>query len=264
MTIFEAIILGIIQGLTEFIPISSSGHVLLAQNVFLGASDHLFLEYINIGTVAALIIYFWPRLWQIVVSAFTKSDWRLVRNLVVSAIPAGVIGLAFAGAIETNRFFGSPWTVAATLLIFGVVMVVLEKIPRLPQVADGSSMGSGRAAIIGFAQVLALVPGTSRSASTIVAGRLSGLSPAVAAEYSFLLSIPIMLGLIAKLLVKSGDRAYLFDHLPAVFWGNLMALVFGLLSVKFLMGYLKNHSLQAFGWYRIGLAVLVALTLTLG
>ncbi len=221
------------------------------------------MEYINIGTVLALIIYFWPKIKDIAVKIIARADWRLARNLFISALPAGLAGLSLAGFIETNRFFGSPWTVAATLFIFGMVMVVIEKLPRLSVVSDTTEMGVRRAALIGLAQVLALVPGTSRSASTIVAGRLSGLTPAAAAEYSFLLSIPIMLGLIAKLLVKSSDRVYLFEHIPAIFWGNLMALVFGLLSVKFLMSYLKKHSLSLFGWYRIGLAAVVALTLML-
>jgi undecaprenyl-diphosphatase len=257
MTIFEAIILGIIQGLTEFIPISSSGHIILMQQVFDGASDHLFVEWVNIGTVMALIIYFWPRITSTYKDIVEKKEWRLVRNILLAGIPAGLIGLTFADVIESNGFFGSPWTVAIMLLVVGLVMIFLEKIPRLSEKKDGADLPIKRALAIGAAQAVALIPGTSRSGSTIIAGRLSGLSPAAAAEFSFLLSIPIMLGVVLKLLTQPDDIAYLQENFLAVFLGNFFAFVSGLLAVGFLMRYLKKHSLAVFGWYRIVLSVII-------
>jgi undecaprenyl-diphosphatase len=261
MSVVEAIILGLIQGFTEFIPISSSGHLVIAQFFFSGGSDHLFLEFINIGTVLALIIYFWSKIISILKQIFTEGDYRLARNILITALPAGAVGFFAADFITGNGFFGNIWVVVIMLALVGVVMVVLERLPKASPVKDGGKLTIGRALAIGFAQILALIPGTSRSGSTIIAGRLLGLKPAAAAEYSFLVSIPIMLGLILKVLVKEGDRAYLFDNLTPLIAGNIAALISGLIAVGFLMRYLANHNLSVFGWYRIGLAALLAVIL---
>lgn len=258
ISIFEAIILGLIQGLTEFIPISSSGHLIIAQHFFSGASDHLFLEWINIGTVLALLIFFRARIIELIRNVFIKRDLRLALNIIIAMIPAGLAGFLLADIIETNPFFGSIWTVVATLSIVGVLLIVIEKLPKLSPVADESSLPKSRALTIGLAQVLALIPGTSRSGSTIIAGRLMGLNAARAAEFSFLVSIPIMFGVIAKLLISSTDRSYFAYNFDAMVVGNLAALVSGLLAVGFLMKYLETRSLAIFGWYRIGLALVVA------
>lgn len=253
----ESIVLGIIQGLTEFIPISSSGHEVLALHFFGTGRDHLFLEFINIGTVLALLIFFRQRIWTILQDIFVRHNYRLARNIIISAIPAGVVGFTFASVIETNSFFANPWVVAVMMLVVGVVMIFLEKIPRLGSVADGEQLSGKRALGIGLAQVIALIPGTSRSGSTIIAGRLMGLSPSAAAEYSFLLSIPIMLGVIVKLALKASDRAYFVENMPAILISNFFALVSGLIAVGFLMRYLAHHDLKVFGWYRVVLAVVV-------
>ena len=261
MSILESIILGLIQGLTEFIPISSSGHLVIAQYFMSGASDHLFLEWINIGTVLALIIFFRRRIWQVLRDIFQGKDYRLARNVVIAMVPAGIVGFLLADFIESNAFFGSIWTVVCTLSIVGVLMIVLEKLPKLSEVEDSSELPAKRALAIGAAQVLALIPGTSRSGSTIVTGRLMGLTRAGAAEFSFLVSIPIMLGVIAKLCIKSADRAYLIDNALPLFFGNLAALISGLLAVGFLMRFLERHSLAVFGWYRIVLAAVLVVVL---
>jgi len=261
MNIVEAIFLGIIQGLTEFIPVSSSGHEVLAQYFFHMGMDHLFLEFINIGTVLALVIYFWPKIVDLFEEVVFRRNYKLARNILISAIPAGIVGFMFAGVIESSDFFSNPWVVSIMMLLVGVFMVVLEKVPRMKDVKDGESMDPKRALYIGLAQVAALVPGTSRSGSTIIAGRLVGLNAAQAAEYSFLLSIPIMFGVIAKLLVKSSDREYMMQNLAPIIVSNVFALISGLIAVGFLMKYLKKHGLSAFGWYRIGLAVLVMVVL---
>ena len=263
MSIVESIILGLIQGLTEFIPISSSGHLVIAQHFMSGASDHLFLEWINIGTVLALIIFFRRRIWSAIGDIFQKKDYRLARNIVIAMLPAGIVGFMLADIIETNSFFGSIWTVVATLTIVGVLLIVLEKLPKRSEVKDSSELSSPRALTIGLAQVAALIPGTSRSGSTIIAGRLMGLNRAIAAEFSFLVSIPIMLGVIAKLCVKSSDRLYLLDNLAPLIVGNIAALISGLVAVGFLMRFLEKHSLAVFGWYRIVLAGVLATVLLL-
>jgi len=261
MSIIEALILGLIQGLTEFIPISSSGHLVIAQYFMSGASEHLFLEWINIGTVLALIIFFRMRIWNALRDIFVGKDYRLARNVVVAMLPAGIVGFFLADFIETNPFFSSVWTVIVTLILVGVLLIIIERLPKKSEVKDEASLPVSRALTIGLAQVLALIPGTSRSGSTIIAGRLMGLKAAQAAEFSFLVSIPIMLGVIFKLFIKSSDRAYLMDNAAALIVGNLAALIAGLLAVGFLMRYLERHSLAIFGWYRIALAVVLAVVL---
>lgn len=261
MSIIESILLGLIQGLTEFIPISSSGHLVIAQHIFNGASDHLFLEWINIGTVLALMIFFRKRILEILRSITVGRDYRLAINLLIATVPAGAIGFFLADFIENTAFFGSVWTVVATLSILGVIMVVLEKLPKLQPVKDATVMPKKRALTIGLAQVAALIPGTSRSGSTIIAGRLMGLNSSQAAEFSFLVSIPIMLGVLLKLVISADDRLYFAANMPELIIGNLAALVSGLVAVGFLMNYLRKHSLAFFGWYRIILAAIIAVVL---
>lgn len=263
MSIFEAIILGLIQGLTEFIPISSSGHLVIAQYFMDGASEHLFLQWINIGTVMALIIFFRKRILSIIRGGFVRRDFRLAINILIAMLPAGLIGFLFADFIGTNAFFGNVWVVVVMLVVVGIVMVVLERIPKLSAVKDEAELPKSRALTIGFAQALALVPGTSRSGSTIIAGRLMGLNAARAAEFSFLVSIPIMLGVLLKVSIVASDRAYFVDNAAAILVGNLFAFISGLIAVGFLMKYLETRSLALFGWYRIGLAGVLSIVLLL-
>ncbi|MFZ2125920.1 MAG: undecaprenyl-diphosphate phosphatase [Candidatus Microsaccharimonas sp.] len=255
----EAIILGLIQGLTEFIPISSSGHLVIAQTLFSGASDHLFLEFINIGTMLALLVFFRVRIWDIIKDVFVHRNYRLARNILITSIPAGVVGFVLSDFIGSSAFFGSAVVVVFTLAIIGIVMVVLEKLPKASAVADGAKLSPWRALFVGGAQMLALIPGVSRSGATIIAGRLAGLKPAEAAEYSFLASLPIMAGVTLKVLVS--DHIYLSDHFGTLLVSNVFAFGAGLLAVGFLMRYLAKHSLAVFGWYRIGLAAVLAVIL---
>lgn len=261
MSVLEAIILGIVQGLTEFIPISSSGHLVVFQHIFSGASNHLFLEYINIGTLAALLVFYRKRIWEILKDIFVNKNSLLARNIIITAIPAGLVGYIFAGFIGSNAFFGSLTTVAVMLALIGVVMVVLEKLPKASPVKDGASLSKARALVIGLAQIVSLIPGVSRSGSTIIAGRLSGLGAKSAAEYSFLASIPIMLGVTAKVFIDSSSLSYFADHAWQLVVGNIFAFVAGILAIGFLLKYLENNSLAVFGWYRLGLASVLTVVL---
>ena len=235
---------------------------MIAQYFMSGASSHLFLEWINLGTVLALLIYFRKRILEILRGIVVDKDYTLARNVVIAMLPAGIVGFIFADVIESKPFFSSPWTVVVTLVVVGVLLVVLEKLPKL-SLGKTAELPAGRALVIGVTQVLALIPGTSRSGSTIIAGRLMGLTASRAAEFSFLVSIPIMLGVITKLLIKDGDREYLIANFVPLVFGNVAALVSGLLAVGFLMRYLERHSLAVFGWYRIALAVVLLVVLLL-
>lgn len=256
MTIAESIILGLIQGLTEFIPISSSGHLVVAQNFFSGASEHLFLEWINIGTMLALVVFFWKRIQTIVGDVVVRKKYRLLRNIVLTSVPAGLVGYLFADIISGSAFLASIEVVAIMALVVGIVMIVLEKLPKASPVENGEALTKPRAFAIGVAQMVALIPGTSRSGATIIAGRLSGLSAKEAAEYSFLASLPIMAGVTLKVIIQ--DQAYFMANVDTLVIGNVAAFVSGLFAVGFLMRYLANHSLAVFGWYRVGLAFVLA------
>lgn len=256
MNLFEVIVLGLLQGLTEFIPISSSGHLVLAQALFGHESDHLFLEVINIGTFLALLVYFAPKIWQIIQDIISGKDYKLARNILITSVPAGIVGYLAADFIAGSAFFGSVWVVITMLVVVGIVMILLEKLPKLSDTKNGAELGPSRALLVGVAQMVALIPGTSRSGATIVTGRLMGLSAKEAAEYSFLASLPIMAGVTLKVLIENPD--YLAANLSVAVVGNLVAFVSGLFAVGFLMRYLANHSLSVFGWYRIGLAAVMA------
>jgi len=256
----QAVILGLIQGLTEFIPISSSGHLVIAQTFLSGASDHLFLEFINIGTLLALLVFFRLRIIGIIKDIFINKKYKLALNIIITSVPAGIVGYLLADFIEsTPSFFGSAVTVAVTLAVVGFVMIILEKLPHASPVKDGEKLSPWRALAIGGAQMLALIPGVSRSGSTIIAGRLAGLKPAEAAEYSFLASLPIMLGVTAKILIS--DHAYLSANFGTLLVSNIFAFIAGLLAVGFLLRYLAKHSLAVFGWYRVGLAAVLTVIL---
>lgn len=261
MNIVETIILGLTQGLTEFIPVSSSGHLVILQEVFSGASDHLFLEFVNIGTLLALLVYFKKRIVAIFKDVFVNKNIKLARNIFITSVPAGLVGYMLADFIASSSFFGSILTVTITLAVVGILMIILEKLPKASEVTSGEALTPWRAFAVGIAQMLALIPGVSRSGSTIIAGRLMGLSSARAAEYSFLASLPIMLGVTLKVFIKASDRAYFIEHLPMLLLSNAVAFASGLLAVGFLMQYLAKHSLAVFGWYRVGLAAILALIL---
>lgn len=261
MNILETVILGLTQGLTEFIPVSSSGHLVLVQEVFSGTSDHLFLEFVNIGTLLALLVYFRKRITTILGDVFVKKNYKLARNIIITSVPAGIVGYVLADFIANSSFFGSVLTITITLAAVGILMIILEKLPKASEVKSGEGLTPLRALAVGGAQMLALIPGVSRSGSTIIAGRLMGLNSAQAAEYSFLASLPIMLGVTLKVFIKESDRMYFVEHLPMLLLSNVVAFVSGLLAVGFLMRYLAKHNLAVFGWYRVGLAAILAVVL---
>jgi undecaprenyl-diphosphatase len=267
MTFWLAIVYGIVQGLTEFIPVSSSGHLALAQNFFAGGVDHLFIEMINLGTLLALLFAFRKKIWSILQDIFLHKKWNLAINLLITAIPAGIIGLALGDFIAENSFFGSTIVVAVAMMLIGFVMIFLNRIVKQLMVRSLSfeKISKKQALIIGLSQAVALVPGVSRSGATIITGRLLGLNSRDAAEYSFLASIPLFCGVVAKGFLSGGDRAYWSENFWALMLGNLAAFIVGAFVIKFLLAYLqRKNSLKVFGIYRVALAasVLIILLLT--
>lgn len=260
MNILQAIFLGFVQGLTEFIPVSSSGHLVLIQQLFSwnGSHFHLFLEFINLGTLLALLIYFRKRIWSILIDIFKHHNFHLAANLLITSIPAGLIGLALSDFIDSAPFFSSLFTIACAMGIVGLIMIIIDRLPHLSPLKNENELSPFRALAIGLLQVFALIPGTSRSGTTIIAGRLMGLDSESSANYSFLASIPIMTGVCLKMFLSSSSRAYLAANLPALLIGNLVAFVVGWFALKFLLAYLKKPgSLQTFGKYRLVLALVI-------
>lgn len=264
MDIFQAILLGLIQGLTEFIPVSSSGHLELAQTIFNIPADnfHLFLEFINLGTLLALLIYFRKRIFKIIKNVFQEHNYKLAINIIITSIPAGLIGLLLSDVIENNGFFNSLPTVAAAMGIVGLIMIAIDKLPHMSKLENENHLTPARALVIGLSQTFALIPGTSRSGTTIIAGRIVGLDSESSAEYSFLASIPIMCGVCLKMFLSESSRTYFAENLNMLLLSNLVAFVVGLIALKYLLKFLKKpKSLQAFGWYRVIVACLVIGTL---
>lgn len=264
MNPIESIILGLTQGLTEFIPVSSSGHLEIVQQILNARPDdfHLFLEFINIGTLLALIIYFRHRIAKIIGDIFVRKNYKLAINIIITAIPAALAGLFLSSFISENPFFSSLYTIAIAMAVVGILMVFIDKLPKKSPLKSEDNLTKPRALTIGLAQVFALIPGVSRSGSTIVTGRLMGLNSESAAEYSFLVSIPLMCGVVLKTFLSSSDRAYFFDNLGPLALGNLIAFISGLIALRFLLRFLKKrNSLKTFGYYRIVLASLILITL---
>ena len=259
MTVGVAIILGLLQGLTEFIPVSSSGHLVIAQ-YFLGLPPSpVFDQLINLGTFLALIVYFRKKLWDMCRRLFVNRDYKQVRNILISALPVGILGLFFSDFFE-QPFIQSPWVVAFTLTSIGLIMILAEKIPRANSLAGSSQLSVKRAVAIGLAQASALIPGVSRSGSTILAGRSAGLSFAQAAEYSFLLSIPVMAGVVLKGFISDRGREFIAANTMPWLVGNVAAFISGLVAVGFMLRFLERSNLKIFGYYRIALAVVVVIT----
>lgn len=260
MNIFEAILLGFVQGITEFIPVSSSGHLELIQHIFNFSPEnfHLFMEFINCGTLLALLFFFRKRIWKILCDIFRERNYKLAINIIITSIPAGLAGLLLAGFIEDNSFFSSLITVSIAMGIVGIIMIFIDKLPHMPALKDENQLTPARALIIGISQIFALVPGTSRSGTTIIAGRLVGLDSESSAEYSFLASIPIMCGVCLKMFLSESSLNYFLSNTHMLALSNLIAFIVGLIALKVLLKYLKKPgSLQTFGRYRVVLACLV-------
>lgn len=260
MDFLQAILLGIVQGLTEFIPVSSSGHLEIVMHIFQMHPNnlHLFLEFINLGTLLALLLYYHQKIFQIIRNVFKERNYKLTINLVITSIPAGVIGLILSGIIEESDFFNSLITISIAMGVVGIFMVLIDKLPHMSTLKNEDHLTPGRALIIGLLQTFALIPGVSRSGSTIIASRLTGLDSESAADYSFLASIPIMLGVCFKLFLEESGRAYFAANLNPLFFANLTAFVVGILALQSLLKYLKKpKSLQTFGKYRIVLSLIV-------
>ena len=260
MNILESTVLGLVQGITEFIPVSSSGHLEITQRI-LGAGGraedfHFFLELINFGTLFALLFYYRQTIWEILQRVFIKKDYKLALNILITSIPAGIIGLILSKVIEKMPFFSSLTTIGFAMGFVGLIMIFVNKLPHLSKLKDENELTPGRALAIGLAQTFALIPGVSRSGSTIITGRVMGLDSKSAAKYSFLASLPIMIAVCGKSLLSSSSRAYITSNLGMLLLSNLVAFISGLIALQIVMKYFKKeNSIPSFGVYRVILSL---------
>jgi undecaprenyl-diphosphatase len=269
LELIEAVILGVVQGLTEFLPVSSSGHLLLGQ-YFLGLNQDRFgLSFdvaLHMGTLVAVVSYFWRDLIRMALAFFRSfghrdlandPDQRLAYLVIASTIPAALIGFLFEGFFEST--VRSPWVVVFNFVLVGILFLVAEAVGSHRRLA--SKLGFGEAFGIGLAQATALVPGVSRSGATITLGLFLGLRREEAARFSFLMSIPIIAGaggLQLGEVLASGMGAHEWLLFVAGFFTS--ALV-GYFTIRFLLEYLTHHSLRVFAYYRFAVATIVAVLL---
>lgn len=263
ISVFEflkVLILGIVEGITEWLPISSTGHMILV-NEFINntgtftASD-LFIYVIQLGAILAVVTLYFNKLNPFAPSksAEEKNDtWQMWFKVIAACVPAGVIGLLFNDYME---HFETWEVVSAMLIVYGAAFIVVENLKKRVKVDSIKNMSYKTAMLIGLFQVLSIIPGTSRSGSTILGATMIGCSREVASEFSFFLAIPVMFGVSILKIVKNG-LLMTGGEVALLLSGMLIAYLVSLFAIKFLMRYIKKHDFKAFGYYRIILGIAV-------
>ena len=263
MDLLKTIILGVVEGLTEWLPVSSTGHMILMDEfIQLDVSKSfmdMFLVVIQLGAILAVVALNFEKLnpWSSWKTRQEKKETvSLWKKVILACVPAAVIGFLFNDYME-EHFMTAP-VVAATLIFYGVMFILVENYNkhRRPRVSDLARLDYKTALIIGMFQVLSLIPGTSRSGATILGGIIFGTSRYVAAEFTFFLAIPVMFGASLLKIVKFG-LDFSGSELVILLVGMITAFIVSILSIKFLMGYIKTNDFKAFGWYRIVLGIVV-------
>ena len=265
--LFKAFFLGIVEGLTEFIPVSSTGHLLLVSTFF-GFKDETFgktfVVLIQLGAILAILSVYFARLWRIAVGMFSDpAARRFVIGVLIAFLPAVIIGVLAGGFIKEKLF--NPWVVCFTLIVGGAILLWVDQLDLQPRYHDATAFSLPMYLGIGVAQCLAMVPGVSRSGATIVSAMLFGSDKRSAAEFSFFLAIPTMAGAFAYDLFKN-YKLMTADNLTLVAVGFVTAFIAALIVVRKLLDYVSNRGFTLFAWWRVivGTLGLIALALGLG
>mgnify|MGYP000586209920 FL=1 len=264
LNFIRAFIYGVIQGITEWLPISSTGHLILANEIPFFKLDgisqdffNMFIVVIQLASILAVILIYFNKLNPFSKHGLKKDTMQMWFKVIIGVIPAAVAGFLLddfiSGYINDN-----PFVIAAALIVYGVLFIVIENRKRQPKINSIDSLTYKTALLIGVFQVLALIPGTSRSGSTILGAIILGTSRTVAAEFSFFLAIPVMFGASFLKLVKYGF-AFTQPELFVLIVGFLTSFAVSYFAIKFLVSYIKKHDFKAFGYYRIVLGVVVIL-----
>lgn len=262
--IIKSIILGIVQGITEWLPISSTGHMILVDEflVLNQSADfkEMYFVVIQLASVLAVILVYFKRLNPFMqpTEEAKKQTWNIWAKVIIGIIPVGIIGVLFEDKV-TELFYN--WkTVAVTLIVYGVAFILIErwnKTRKMP-IEDWDGFSYKNAFTVGLFQILSLIPGTSRSGSTIMGGILIGTARPVAAEFSFFMSIPVMFGASLIKLLGFGFN-FTPEELVVLLVGSVASFIVSVIAIKFLIRYIQNNDFTAFGWYRIVVGILVLL-----
>ncbi|MFA7688790.1 MAG: undecaprenyl-diphosphate phosphatase [Bacilli bacterium] len=263
LEILKAIVLGIIQGITEWLPISSTGHLILFENIlkldFSTSFINTFMVVIQFGSILAVIVMFFNKL-----NPFSnkkkkeekKETFNLWLKIIVATIPAGVIGLLFEDKID--KLLYNALVVSIALIVYGIIFLLIERKNVKPKVDSLAKISFKTAFLIGLFQTLALIPGTSRSGSTIVGALLIGTSRYVATEFSFFLAIPTMLGASGYKLLDYGLN-FTTSELSVLIIGLVVSFIVSLWAIRFLLNYIRKHNFNAFAYYRIVLGIIIVM-----
>ena len=265
LEILKIIIIGIIEGITEWLPVSSTGHMLLFDQLFMPLSateefKEMFFVVIQLGAILAVVVAFWKKIFPF---SFKEKKPVVKTDIIVmwlkvalACVPSAVLGILFDDFLEAH--FGNAFTIALMLIVYGVAFIIIEKINvnRTPKLQNISEIGFLPAFLIGAFQVLSLIPGTSRSGATIIGALIIGVSRTAAAEFTFFLAIPTMLGASLIKILKFGF-VFTGAEIAALVIGSAVAFAVSLIAVKFLMDFVKRHDFSVFGWYRIALGAIV-------
>ena len=273
LDIIKSIILGFIEGVTEWLPISSTGHLILADEfIKLGMGEEfkeMFNVVIQLGAILAVVVIFWKKLWPFTLDKsrgynyITKGGGIIKKDImdmwlkvIVAMLPAAIVGIPLDDVFE--KYFHNYIVVSAALIIYGVLFIAVERRNRgrKPKYNGIADISYKTALIIGLFQALSLIPGTSRSGSTILGAIIIGVSRVAAAEFSFYLAVPVMFGASFIKLLKFGFN-FTSAELAVLLIGMLTAFIISVLVIKFLMSYIRKHDFTAFGWYRIVLGIVV-------
>lgn len=264
--IIKAVIYGIVEGITEWLPVSSTGHMILLEKIMpmdvSGEFWNMFLVVVQLGAILAVVLMFWNKIFPFRLNQRYKIDWDIMElwgKILVACIPAGVVGVVFGDWLDEHLY--NFWIVAVMLITVGFIFLVVESLNKgnKPVICSTSELTWEVAFIIGLFQLVAAVfPGTSRSGATIVGALLIGVSRSVAAEFTFYLAIPVMFGASFLKLLGFG-LSFTRQELSILLMGMAVSFAVSVLVIRFLMGYIRKHDFKAFGWYRIILGAVVLL-----
>lgn len=268
--LLRSVVYGVIEGITEWLPISSTGHMILAEQVLKFSFDEEFMSMfrvvIQLGAILAVVVLYFKKLWPFCAdngrdSGFSKHlRWPVVRlwcKIIVACLPAAVLGFLLDDWLDAHLY--NSIVVAIMLIVYGVAFILIERRPRVPSTTKLSQITYKQAILVGAWQVLAMIPGTSRSGATIVGGLLCGMSRPCASQFTFFLAIPVMAGASGLKVVKYilGGSSFTMAEVLALVVGCVVAFLVSMAAIRFLMNYVKKHTFTAFGWYRIALGLVV-------
>ena len=260
--LIKIIVLGVVEGITEWLPVSSTGHMILVENfIKLSQSEafrSVFLIIVQLGAILAVLTIYFHKLmpYDFRSKRLKPMTLNLWGKVLVASIPAAIIGLAFDDVID--KYLLNPVTVAVMLIVYGIGFIAVERTKKPATINQLGQLSYKQALQIGAFQVLALIPGTSRSGATILGGLLMKIKRSVIAEFSFFMAIPVMFGASLLKLIKVGLKFTASEWLLLVL-GTITAYLVSFFAIKFLVSYIKKHDFQVFGWYRIALGVIVLL-----